>query len=51
MKIALVCIAKNEDNYIHEWINYHLKLEFDSIFIYENDWESNVINDKVFKIG
>jgi hypothetical protein len=50
MRIALVCIAKNEDNYIHEWVNYHLKLGFDSIFIYENDWESNINNDKVFKI-
>lgn len=39
MKTALVCIAKNEDNYIDEWIDYHLKLGFDDIFIYENDWE------------
>lgn len=50
IKIALVCIAKNEDNYIQEWINYHLKLGFDRIFIYENDWDSNIENDKVTKI-
>lgn len=37
-KKALVCIAKNEDHYIHEWIEYHLKLGFDHIFIYANDW-------------
>jgi hypothetical protein len=38
MKIALVCIAKNEDHYIKEWVNYHLKLGFHKIFIYENNW-------------
>lgn len=49
MKIALVCIAKNEDDYIQEWVNYHLKLGFDNIFIYENDWASNVEDPKVIK--
>lgn len=39
MNVALVCIAKNEDNYIQEWINYNLKLGFDHIFIYANDWQ------------
>lgn len=39
MKIALVCIAKNEDNYIDEWIDYHLKLGFDDVVIYRNNWE------------
>lgn len=38
MNIALVCIAKNEDNYIDEWIEYHIKLGFSKIFIYQNDW-------------
>ena len=38
MKTALVCIAKNEDNYILEWIAYHLRLGFDAIFIYQNNW-------------
>ena len=38
IKVALVCIAKNEDNYIEEWINYHLKLGFDDIYIYQNNW-------------
>jgi hypothetical protein len=50
MKVALVCIAKNEDNYINEWVDYHLKLGFDTIFIYENDWNSGVINNDVVKI-
>lgn len=42
MKIALVCIAKDEDNYIKEWIDYHHKIGFDDIYIYENDWECKI---------
>lgn len=38
MNIALVCIAKNEDHYIDEWIDYHFKLGFSKVFIYQNDW-------------
>ena len=38
MTTAIVCIAKNEDNYIDEWIAYNLKLGFNHIFIYANDW-------------
>lgn len=49
MSIALVCIAKNEDNYIDEWINYHLKLGFDDIFIYQNDWRYQNNHDRVKK--
>jgi phosphosulfolactate synthase (CoM biosynthesis protein A) len=36
MKVALVCVAKNEDNYIDEWLNYYNKLGFDNIFMYQN---------------
>jgi len=38
-QVALVCIAKNEDKYIDEWIRYNFKLGFNSIYIYANDWE------------
>lgn len=38
MKTALVCIAKNEDHYIDEWITYHTKLGFDYIYVYQNNW-------------
>lgn len=41
-KIALVTMAKNEDLYLQEWIDYHLKLGFDDIFIYQNNWRFNV---------
>lgn len=40
-KVALVCIAKNEDHYIEEWVLYHLKLGVDHVFIYQNNWECN----------
>jgi len=38
MKNAVVCIAKNEDLYIDEWMRYHLKLGFDEVWVYQNDW-------------
>lgn len=47
MKVALVCIAKNEDNYINEWITYHLKLGFDKIFVYRNNWDYETTIDNV----
>ena len=48
-KIALVTMAKNEDFYLQEWIDYHLKLGFDDIFIYQNNWRFNnkIPNEKV----
>jgi hypothetical protein len=51
MRIVLVCIAKNEEKYIQEWIDYHFKLGFDSIYIYENDWKSNIVQDNVTTIS
>lgn len=48
MNIALVCIAKNEDNYIDEWINYNFKLGFDDIFIYANDWNYTSNRNNVY---
>lgn len=50
MKIALVCIAKNEDYYIEEWVNYHLKMGFDNVIIYQNDWVCRIDNPKVIKL-
>jgi hypothetical protein len=50
MRVALVCIAKNEDNYIQEWIEYNLKLGFNQIFIYMNNWRTNIEHPQVTKI-
>jgi len=47
MKVALVCIAKDEDEYIKEWIDYHKKLGFDNIFVFENNWRCKVKDDAV----
>jgi hypothetical protein len=50
MKVVLVCIAKNEDYYIEEWIDYHKKIGVDNIFIYQNDWRFDKNIDGVYKI-
>jgi len=33
---VVCCIAKNEENYLNEWVNYNLKLGFSHIYIYDN---------------
>jgi len=50
MKVALVCIAKNEDRYIQEWTDYNKKLGFDDIFIYQNDWRCQLEDPNIIKI-
>lgn len=50
MKVSLVCIAKDEDLYIDEWIQYHKKLGFDDIYIYQNDWRWSGESENVYKI-
>jgi hypothetical protein len=50
MKVALICIAKNEDDYVNEWIEYHKKIGFDTIFIYQNNWRWDKNIDNVIKI-
>ena len=37
-RVALVAIAKDEDNYLKEWVDYHLKIGFSEIFVYQNNW-------------
>lgn len=51
MKVALTCIAKDEDYYITEWLDYHLYLGFDKIFVYENDWKLNIDSPFIEKIS
>lgn len=34
MKVALFTLAKDEDNYIEEFLDYYIKLGFDDIFVY-----------------
>lgn len=50
MKTTIVCIAKNEDKYIDEWIDYNIKLGFDNIILYQNNWRYNSNRPNVKKI-
>lgn len=49
MRTAVVCVAKNEDRYIKEWAEYHLKLGFTSVYIYQNDWRCSLEMENVTK--
>lgn len=42
MKVALVCVAKWEDHYLKEWLDYNQKLGFDKIIMYQNDWRTDL---------
>jgi hypothetical protein len=39
MKTAICSIAKNENNYLLEWVTYHINLGFSHIYIYDNNDE------------
>jgi hypothetical protein len=36
-KVAICCIAKNEGEYLPEWIDYHVKIGVSHFYIYDND--------------
>lgn len=50
LRTCVVCIAKNEDRTIQEWLDYNIKLGFDKIFIYQNDWTCNIEQDYLAKL-
>ena len=37
MKIGVCALAKNENLYIREWVEHHLQIGFDKVFIYDNN--------------
>lgn len=39
MKSLLLCIAKDEDLYLAEWLAYHTKLGFTNICVIQNNWQ------------
>jgi predicted O-methyltransferase YrrM len=51
IKSAVVAVAKFEQDYIIDFVNYHLLLGFDNIFIYDNEdqpvYENLIKNEKV----
>ena len=42
MKTAICAIAKHENVYINDWVNYHLNLGFDHIYIYDDNSSSGI---------
>ena len=36
-KLAIVAIAKNESDYIREWVAYHKVIGVERIYLYDND--------------
>lgn len=50
MKVVICCIAYQEDQYVEEWIDYHRKLGFDAIHMWQNKgWECQINRDFLFK--
>ncbi len=50
---VICCVALDEEKYIDEWINYHLKLGFNKIYIYDNSDNNSLAhinNDKIIVI-
>lgn len=50
MKVCIIAIARQENLYINEWINYHLNLGFDNIIVCDNndtdERVSDILNDE-----
>jgi hypothetical protein len=42
IKVAICVVAKFEDHYLEEWLDYNHKLGFDHIFLFQNDWRTDV---------
>ena len=37
MRVIICAIAKNENDYINEWVNHYVKLGFDHIYLFDNN--------------
>ena len=43
---VICAIAKNENLYINDWVNWHLDLGFDKIYLYDNnDIDTQYVGD------
>ena len=49
MKVALVCVAKAEDHYLKEWLDYNQKLGFDKVLLFQNDWRTDLEHPILWK--
>ncbi len=43
--LAIVVIAKNEQDYIKEWVAFHKVMGVDKIILYDNDSTDNMVNE------
>lgn len=50
LNVALVCMAKDEDRYVGEWLEYNLKLGFDRVVLYQDRWECREENPRLIKV-
>lgn len=47
-KVAVCCIAKSENDYIREFVDYYKKLGFDNVYIYDNnDLDGELFEDVI----
>ena len=51
MRTAIACMAKNEDLYIKEWVDYHLALGFDKVIVVANDWEYTPHREEIIALS
>jgi len=42
MKVGLINVAKWEDYYLKEWLDYNEKLGFDKVIMFQNDWRTDM---------
>jgi hypothetical protein len=42
MKVGLINVAKWEDYYLKEWLDYNEKLGFDKVIMFQNDWRTDL---------
>ena len=43
--ISICLLAKNENNYINEWLKWHIDLGVEHFYIYDNDSDIPLINN------
>lgn len=50
MRTVICAIARMENHYIKEWVDYHLSLGFDHIFLYDNAHQGEETIDEVIDV-
>ncbi len=50
MRIVICAIARMENHYIKDWVDYHLTIGFDHIFLYDNAHQGEETIDEVIDV-